>query len=254
MHELHKTRELAESVAVDAGKRLRDAGRDYRDIRAQNEHDVKLRADTESEAFIRDALKAGSEHALIGEEEGGSAGMLDGDEYYWVVDPLDGTANYQRRIPLSCVSIGLLRGRTPVLGVVYDFHAEALFSGLVAADCRLNGAPLHPSWAQSREEAVLYTGFPHGGDFSEEALRKFLLKVRTYRKIRSLGSAALGLAWVAAGRFDAYYEEAVRLWDVAAGLALVQSAGGVVRLDPAHDSGFLAFNVSAGGRQELLVE
>ena len=246
-------REIAESIAREAGSRLRDPESHYRQVREESAHDVKLRADTESETFIRALLAERTGFPVIGEEEGGDASLLESNRYFWVVDPLDGTYNYQRSITLCCVSIGLFHGSTPVLGVIHDFHGGECFSGVAGDGLRINATPVSVTWAKERAQAVLYTGFPSGRDFSDKALQEFLGKVGAYKKIRSLGSAALGLAWVAAGRLDAYYEEGVRLWDVAAGMALIQSAGGVVRLRPSSTGKFLAYDLSAAGHADLLV-
>jgi myo-inositol-1(or 4)-monophosphatase len=149
-----------------------------------------------------------------------------------VVDPLDGTYNYLRGIPQTCVSIGLMRGRDARLGVIYDFNADECFAARRGGSLLLNGHPLQPVWPENRDHAVLITGFPAGRDYSAESLQRFISDIRRFKKIRMLGSAALAMAYVAAGRADAYYEESINLWDIAAGIALVEAAGGTVQRHP----------------------
>ncbi len=242
--------QAAECAARHAGHYLLHAA-GSREAVWQDRYDVKLKADLESEALLRAELAA-TELPIIGEEQGGDATLTSRQELYWIIDPLDGTYNYLRGIPLACVSIGLMRGETPILGVVYDFNANELFAGLVGQGLFVHGKPCHPRWADHPGAASLQTGFPAGRDFSPAALAAFLGKMVDYQKIRAIGSAALSLAWVACGRFDVYYEESIRLWDVAAGLALVQAAGGVIGMTPSSSGKFLAYDVWAAGSAQLV--
>ncbi len=243
---------VAENAAREAGGILRGGAGGLREVTFADRHDVKLRADTESERRIRVLLGRETPYPVVGEEEGGDASLTERYEPYWVVDPLDGTFNYLRGSPHCCVSIGLMRGETPVLGVVHDFHTGECFSGIVADGLRLNGEPVSPAWARTREEAALQTGFPSGMSKGSAELHDFVARVQTYKKVRMVGSAALALAYVAAGRADVYYESSIRLWDVAAGLALVQAAGGVVRMRAAAGGESLAYDIRAAGRTGLL--
>lgn len=244
---------LAEKTARAAGERLRQGVEQLRKVNYEDRNDVKLQADVESESLIRRLLAAESPHPVVGEEQGGDASLTSRYEPYWVVDPLDGTYNYLRGNPSCCVSIGLLRGETPILGVIHDFNTGDTFAGIVAGGFFVNGQPFHPQWAPSRDQAALQTGFPSGMDTSEASLRAFLQTIGGFKKVRMIGSAALALASVAAGRTDVYYEEGIRLWDVAAGLALIQAAGGVVRMKPSKTGKFLAYDVCAAGKAEFLL-
>lgn len=222
-----KLLKFSESVAREAGGVLA-ASAHLRHVNFQDARDVKLRADVESEKLIRSRLQSETSFPIVGEEEGGDSGLLHGEEPYWVVDPLDGTYNYLREMGLCCVSIGLMRGLEPVLGVVYDFNTDELFSADAAAETPgllINGVPHASKWAESRDLGVLCTGFPAGRDYSSEALSAFIQQVQSFKKIRMLGSSAIAISYVAAGRCDAYFEETVRLWDVAGGLALIRAAG-----------------------------
>ena len=146
--------------------------------------------------------------------------------FKWVADPLDGSLNFLRGLPASAVSIALMKEGEPVLGAIYDFNREEMFSGIVGVGAWLNGKEMKVSEVRDKSQAVIMTGFPSHTDYSKEALEKYISLVRSFKKVRLIGSAALSLAYVAAGRADAYYEKDIKVWDVAAGLALVKAAGG----------------------------
>lgn len=251
MKDLRRLLQAAENVSRLAGDRLAQGAGDYRSVNSDKAKDVKLQADVESEKLIREHLSKEADFPIIGEEKGGDAGLADGDELYWVVDPLDGTYNYLRDLPMACVSVGLFRGEEPVLGVIYDFNRDEMFSGIAGEGLMLNGASCTPQWAETLGQATLATGFPAGMDFSGEALQEYIGRVQQFKKIRLLGSAALAVAYVAVGRVDVYYEESINLWDVAAGLALVKAAGGSVRMTR-NKIRPLAYDVWASGREEFI--
>jgi myo-inositol-1(or 4)-monophosphatase len=254
MSDLKQLLMLAEKAARVAGEILVQERKRLSAVDFQDASDVKLAADRESESRIRELLGQGSSYPIYGEEEGGDQGLTGRYDPYWVVDPLDGTHNYLRGVPSCCVSIGLMRGETPILGVIYDFNRDECFSGIVAEGIWLNGIPIQPQWAPNRQQASLQTGFPAGMDKNAEVLEKFVRQVQSYKKVRMIGSAALALAYVASGRFDVYFEASIRLWDVAAGLALVQAAGGVVRMSRCDPEKTLAYDVWAAGNSKLMLE
>jgi myo-inositol-1(or 4)-monophosphatase len=245
--DIQKLLSLATATARAAGAAL--ATRSDRTVNFESAHDIKLQADVDSETLIRERL-ARSKLPVIGEEIGGDAQLLDSDELFWAVDPLDGTYNYLRRIPGACVSLGLWRGRKPVLGVVFDFWRDELYAGGAGLGLVFNGRKQQPQWAPDVARAVLCTGFPSGMDRGGDSVRAFVDQVQRFKKIRMLGSAALALAYVASGRADAYFEDSIKLWDIAAGLALVEGAGGQVKVE--RTASALAFNVWAVGRAEFL--
>lgn len=216
---------LAETVARSAGDFLAGS-RDSLKVLASVGKDVKLSHDRESEEHIVSALRAHSDLPILSEERGLIAGPDAGVAMRWIVDPLDGSLNYLRRIPCCCVSIGLWRGDTPVLGVVYDFDRDELFTGIADGRAWLNGLAISVSKTADPGDAVLCTGFPVGMDLDSDSVPAFVERLRGYKKVRLFGSAALSLAYVAAGRVDAYTERDIWLWDVAAGLAIVRGAGG----------------------------
>lgn len=236
----------AEAVAREAGALLKAGATQMREIEFQDRSDVKLRADRETEILIRDRLGKLTGLPVYGEEQGGDATLVHRYEPYWVVDPLDGTFNYLRGNPSCAVSIGLMRGETPVLGVIFDFNRGQCFSGIAGEGFFVDGHESRPQWADTMDQAALVTGFPSAMDTSPENLQGFVQRIGGYKKVRMIGSAALALAYVADGIFDVYWEESIRLWDVAAGLAMVQAAGGVVRMRPAKDGKSLAYDIVAG--------
>ena len=225
---------LAEGAARLGGDALASCSRG-REVRSDLGREVKIVADVVVERVVIEALHAGSPFPILSEEAGGVPGETAGP-LRWVVDPLDGSVNFARGIPLSAISIGLVDGDEPVLGVTLDPLRGELFAGIVGEGAWLDGAPIRTSEVATPREAVLCTGFPAASDFSSDAVASFVQAVQTFRKVRLLGSAALSLAWVACGRADAYAERDIRLWDVAAGLALVRAAGGAVSAEPGREA------------------
>jgi len=238
---------LAEDGTRAAGTLLRH-GRPVR-VTAESQRDVKLDADRRAEDVILRVLRDGSDIDVLSEERGAIAGTASGD-WRWIVDPLDGSLNYLRGMPLCAVAVGLWGGDEPVAGAVYDFNGDAMFTGLVGKGAWLNGTPIRVSVIGERARAVLGTGFPAGTDFSPESLGRFVTRIRDYRKVRLLGSAALSLAYVAAGRLDAYLERDIKLWDVAAGLAIVRAAGGRIVRAPSQASHALTVYADNGALPE----
>ncbi|MEE9380543.1 MAG: inositol monophosphatase [Hyphomonadaceae bacterium] len=216
---------LAEAAAREAGAALAGRGKDFQGITSEIGHDIKLVADKAAEDMILKRLGEGSDHAILSEEEGwvGEAGST-----AWVVDPLDGSSNYNREIPICAVSIALIENDRPVLGVIYDFNHDELYAGGKGLGATLNGKPMSVSDISETSKATLVTGFPTYRDYSDEALAQTARDFARWKKIRMIGSATLSTAWVACGRADAYSEESTMLWDIAAGAALIEAAGGRV--------------------------
>ncbi len=221
---------LAETAARRAGALLRHAMRRDKKVLSEEGHDIKLQADRDAEAVILETLQTSPFNILA--EESGEHGALDSGEPFWIVDPLDGTLNFSRNIPLCCISIALSRPDDPIVGVVYDFNADDLFTGIVGGGAWWNGDPMSVSAIADAAQGVLATGFPVNFVYSEAGLQEYLTSVRRFKKVRKFGTAALSLAWVACGRVDAYAEDDIMYWDVAGGLALVRAAGGYVRIEP----------------------
>jgi myo-inositol-1(or 4)-monophosphatase len=165
-------------------------------------------------------------HAIMAEESGNRPSR---SEYLWIIDPLDGTTNYAHGYPAACVNIGLLKRGIPLLGGTYDPFRDELFFAQRGRGAFLNGKRLHVSHTNKLNKSLLVTGFPY--DRSRRS-RFYVEFYRTFMTIshdvRRSGSAALDMAWIAAGRADAFWEFRLNPWDVAAGLLLVEEAGGKV--------------------------
>lgn len=243
---------IASSVAKAAGERLSAIAE--RRVNSDAGNDVKLQEDVESEMFIRGKLET-TGIPVIGEENGGDTSLAFNDSYYWIVDPIDGTYNFLRGIPGVCVSVALMKGRTPVVGAINDFTRGELYAGGKGLPLTLNGAEIKPAWAHEQSQAVLMTGFPSATDYSDENLKHFVTAVQKFKKVRMCGSAALAMAWVAAGRADAYKENSLYLWDVAAGLSLMESAGGAYEFEFLGVEGKpLCISIQAAARKEFFTE
>jgi myo-inositol-1(or 4)-monophosphatase len=210
------------NIAHTAATLLRDRFDDLHTVTEKKPHDLVTEADRASEdaivAGIRDAFPAA---AILGEEGGVYAGTSD---ERFVVDPLDGTTNYAHRYPMFCVSIAYERG-----GVLEAAAIEAPLLGMRFAAGRgrgatLNGEPIHVSRVATVGSALICTGF-NPADYDRNG-RYFAAMSRRAQGVRRDGSAALDLAMVAAGRFDAFWEWDLKPWDVAAGILLIQEAGG----------------------------
>ena len=222
---------LAEKAARAAGDKLALRDESWSGTKSDDNRDVKVVADKKSEALIVELLTGESPFPVLGEEAGWQGGA-DQTAFSWIVDPLDGSANYARQIPLCCVSIALIENGKPVLGVIYDFNSGELYSGIVGEGAWLNGTPMAVSSVRERSKAILVTGLPVRRDFSADAMAAFAQDMAAWQKVRMIGTAALALAYVACGRADCYREENIMFWDVAAGCALVEAAGGRVSLSP----------------------
>src|SRR6266576_1481764 len=225
--------DIAEKAAREAGKLLRDNFRRRQQVNVLAAHDVKLQIDVETQELITDLLlKEFPAHALYGEE--GIVGDQSA-EHQWVVDPLDGTVNYFYGIPHFCVSIALRFQDEIIVGVIYDPVRDEMWSGQKGESPRLNGHHFHVSARADLAEAVISVGLSKTGVTIEAGLPLFLKLVHRARKCRLLGSAALDMAYVACGRLDAYIEQGISLWDIAAGWLLIENAGGTVDLRPRED-------------------
>jgi len=160
-------------------------------------------------------------------EEGTSS--KHGERYNWVIDPLDGTTNYIQGVPIYAVSIGLLDGDELVVGVVYEVGLDECFYAWKKGGAYMNGEPIRVSERDDIHDALLATGFPYSNfDQLDEYLALLKWTMTNARGVRRLGSAATDLAYVACGRFDAFWEYDLKPWDVAAGALIVKEAGGVV--------------------------
>jgi myo-inositol-1(or 4)-monophosphatase len=191
--------------------------------------DPVTQVDRDAEQQIRSVIATHfPDDAVLGEEEGGGdwrTGRV------WIVDPLDGTVNFVRRVPQVAVSVALWEDGRPLVGVIIDVSRNDEFVAVAGQGATMNGSPIRVSDTDRMEDALVATGFPYDRTRYAGAYLKVVEEVmlRT-RGTRRLGAAALDLAWVACGRFDAYWEhggpEGIKPWDIAAGILLVTEAGG----------------------------
>jgi myo-inositol-1(or 4)-monophosphatase len=213
----------------------------YRDkkIALEQQHDIKLELDVLCQKRIEKCLRSAFPDIPILGEEG-----VVGDqqaETRWVVDPIDGTVNFSSGIPHACVSIALQvkksssrrleaagfgEGYETVVGVVYDPFCDELWTAVRGQSARLNGRIIRPSARRHLNKTIVSVGFAKHAHTREQMLPLFNRLIRRVRKMRIMGAAALGLVYVASGRFDAYLESGIRLWDIAAGGLILECAGG----------------------------
>jgi myo-inositol-1(or 4)-monophosphatase len=222
--------DAAEKAACAAGKFLRENFRQPQRVNAVTAHDVKLEIDIQAQELITKLLlKEFPGHALYGEE--GIVGDQS-SEHQWVVDPLDGTVNYFYGIPHFCVSVALRVRSEIMVGVICDPIRDEIWTGQKGEVPKLNGQPFHVSGRADLAEAVISVGLAKTGETINANFPLLQDMIHRVRKCRVLGSAALDMAYVACGRFDAYIEQGISLWDIAAGWLLVENAGGTVELRP----------------------
>jgi len=190
--------------------------------------DLVTEADFASEKLIIERIKSYyPRHAILAEESGQSerAGAA---EWKWIIDPLDGTTNYAHGYPSFCVSIGLEHNGAMALGVVYDPTRDEVFAAERGEGATLNGRRIHVSEHEDLNASLICTGFPYDVRERNDFARHFFNFIMHAQGVRRDGSAALDLAYVACGRFDGFWEEGLHPWDVAAGVILVEEAGGRV--------------------------
>jgi len=218
---------------------LRHADRlDTLDVEAKSRNDFVSEVDRQAEAVIIDTIQRSfPDHGILAEE----SGARKGGEWTWVIDPLDGTTNYLHGFPQYAVSIALEHKGRIEHGVIYDPARNELFAGSRGEGATLDDRRIRVSKRQGLEGALLGTGFPFRqtqvGDF-DGYLRMLAAMMRRTAGIRRAGSAALDLAWVAAGRMDGFWELGLKEWDMAAGALLIRESGGIVS-DLSGGEGFL---------------
>jgi myo-inositol-1(or 4)-monophosphatase len=232
--DLFKEIKVAKKAAKEAGKLLTNNKHDLNKLIFSSDKDIKLRADMEAENIIKSILLDESSFPILAEESGKSKESL--DETFWVVDPLDGTANYTRDIPLCCVSVALMHKMEPVIGVIYDFNNNNLYEGSFDGEAKLNESIIKVSDVNKPKEGILVTGLPNNTDYSDSALLKMVKDFQEWRKVRMIGSAAIASCYIASAKADVYKEFGTYLWDVAAGAAIVNAAGGKAKITNFRDN------------------
>ena len=233
---MNKTDMNLQSICMQTCNIARSAGEFIRgeipklksaDIQSKGLHNFVTYVDTEAEKrIIKDLESLLPDAGFIAEE---NSIEKKGDEYCWVVDPLDGTTNFIHGIPCFSVSIALMKHRKVIMGVVYEINKDECFYAWEGGGAWLNDQSIRVSGARSLEDSLLATGFP----YFDYTLLKTYLELFTWclentHGVRRIGSAAVDLAYVACGRFEGFFEYSLSPWDVAAGSLIVQEAGGKV--------------------------
>ena len=225
---------IARKASLEAGKILANNKKALNKATFESSKDIKLEADISAENLIKSILNEESLFPILAEESGKSVDDL--GSTFWVVDPLDGTANYSRDIPICCVSISLIIDLEPVMGVIYDFNNKDLYEGSIFRPASLNGQALNVSSILKSSDGILVTGLPNNTDYSDVAMLKMIKDFQDWKKVRMIGSAAMASAYVASGKADVYKEFGTYLWDVAAGAAIVNAAGGKAEISNLRDN------------------
>jgi myo-inositol-1(or 4)-monophosphatase len=234
--------DVATEAALAAGKVLQACWGKLESIEEKGRPgDLVTEADRQAEAAILAVLRRHFPTHSILAEESGQFGDLDA-EYLWAIDPLDGTTNYAHQYPFSAASIGLLINGVPSVGAIFDpFHQE-LFRGAVGIGATCNDKPIHVSTTAKLAQSLLVTGFAYDRrETSDNNYQEFCYLTHITQGVRRAGAASVDLAYVACGRLDGYWERGLSPWDLAAGVAIVEAAGGKVT---AYDQG--EFDIRSG--------
>jgi len=240
----------AVEAALAAGRTQSAAFRRALDVRKKGRIDLVTEVDLEVEQTFRAlVLDRFPTHVVLGEETSASSPAPAGG-WRWIIDPLDGTTNFAHGLALFCVSIALEVNGQIEVGVVFDPVADELFVAERGHGARLNGRPLRVSSTDDLVDALLATGFPYSvGEDRRGLVEVFGAFLGEAQAVRRLGSAALDLCYVAAGRLDGYWEARIHPWDIAAGALIVQEAGGAATgLDGAPFDPFAGHVLASNGR------
>ena len=219
-------------IALDAGKILKQQyDTPVEQVTKSTDADIVTATDKQVEKLISEAiLSLYPDTHLVGEEGGGQGTPIEEADYLWFVDPLDGTSNFANKIPQFCTSIALTdKNRVPLVGVIYDPMRDELYTARQGAGATLNSKPIKVTDKTELAQSILASGFAYdrrtNPNNNTAQWAAFIPKVRGLRR---MGAAALDLAYVAAGRYDGYWERSLNAWDVMAGVLLITEAGGRV--------------------------
>jgi myo-inositol-1(or 4)-monophosphatase len=223
-----------ERLAREAGAILRAGYNKEHQVNYKGVIDLVTEVDHQSEAFLLGQVQGKyPDHHIFSEESGIIQGS---DQHIWYIDPLDGTVNYAHHIPIFCVSIAYAADGALQLGAVYDPMRDELFSAECGKGAWLNGTPLQVSATTELQKSLLVTGFPYDAWNTEhDNFANFVHFAKLTQGVRRLGSAALDLCYVAAGRFDGFWELSLKPWDVAAGGLIAKEAGARITNVKGHE-------------------
>lgn len=228
MNDYDNRLEVAINAARKAGQYLLKVLPEKRRIDKKGIVDLVTEADRNSEKLIHEIItKAYPQDRFLAEE--GTRSDKE-SELIWIVDPLDGTINYAHRLPVFCVSIALVKSNQPLVGCIYNPNLDECFTAIRGQGANLNDTPIHVSQNGKLIDSLLATGFPYDVRESEDDnMNNFIMFYKHgAQAVRRAGSAALDLAYTAAGHFDGFWEMKLHAWDIAAGILLIEEAGGLV--------------------------
>ncbi|UJF25147.1 inositol monophosphatase [Suttonella sp. R2A3] len=231
---MHPMLTIAKRAAEEAGRVIQQGYRQLEQIQAQEKSpgDFVSIVDQQAERAIKAVLHDKyPTHTIIGEESGETQGKPNkgGDDYQWIIDPLDGTANFLHGIAQFAVSIALMKNGRLEVGLVYDPINDELFTAARGQGAQLNGRRIRTNAQRDPARSIIGTGFPFKNpELMDQQVRYVGALLQEFSDLRRLGSAALDLCYVACGRLDAFYEMALNPWDIAAGILIAQEAGVIV--------------------------
>lgn len=221
--------EVCETAVKAAGKVVLDWVDRFKPRAKQAPNDLVTQADLASQETITQILlKAFPDHVIVGEEGQAGHETSSGEAFRWIIDPVDGTTNFVHRVPYYAVSLALEHQGNVLVGAVFDPNANECFMAAHGRGATLNGQPMAVSQVATMAESLAAAGFPYDVTRESPDLRVFLEAATKCQAVRRTGSAALNLAYLAAGRFDLFWSFSTHVWDMAAGVLLVSEAGGVV--------------------------
>lgn len=226
--ELSQFLRLAKSAAIAAGKLLAEKLGKV-DVREKNPGDFVTQADIEAQALIHEMIMSECpDHGFLGEEDNDHSSQKQ-CEYCWIVDPLDGTTNYIHELRSFSVSIALRYRNEMIVGCVYDPLLDEMYAASLGGGATLNDQPIAASGATSNQGALICVSLPSNVDRDSPAIKRLVnVLCNSPATVRRLGSTALNLCFVACGRLDAYWSTSAKIWDVAAGILILQEAGGII--------------------------
>ena len=222
---------FAIETAREAGQILLDKFGRKINVSMKGNINLVTEADLASEKLILEKIRSHyPKHSILAEESGESnVAVIDGETAWkWIIDPLDGTTNFAHGYPCFCVTIALEHNGEIVVGATFDPTRNELFAAEKGNGVTLNGRQIRVSETENLKDALLVTGFPYDVTQRENFTRHFSGFTKKSRGIRRDGSAAIDMAYVACGRFDGFWEEGLHAWDVAAGVLMIEEAGGRV--------------------------
>jgi myo-inositol-1(or 4)-monophosphatase len=228
--DLKRIKQVGIKAAYRAGKILNAHFGNLSHVTKKGAIDLVTEADTESEkAILATIQEFFPDHAILAEESGSRSGLNGSSAGQWIIDPLDGTTNYAHNLPIFAVSIAFSANARVQMGVVFNPTNGELFTAIRGQGAHLNNQPLRVSKTEILRDSLLVTGFPYGvHQMADELIARFGKCLLASQGVRRLGSAALDLCYVAAGRFEGFWENNLKPWDTAAGMLIVSEAGGLV--------------------------